>query len=406
VDIEPLLRDMVSRNSSDLHLKVGRPSLMRLDGKLLPIGEVPLTSDDLTSMFESITSERCLKDFRETNDADFSHVVPGLARFRVNVFRRLGKIGMVLRQIPLEVPSIEALGHPAVLKELMEKKQGVLLVTGPTGSGKSTTLAAMINHINHTKNAHVITIEDPVEFVYEDDLCTINQRQIGEDVGDFKEALRRALRQDPDVILVGEMRDLETIEIAVHAAETGHLVLSTLHTNSASQTIDRILDTYPPEALKQIQSMLSLTLVAVISQRLVRKKDGSGRTAALEIMINSPNIQQLLAEGKTKDLDKAIAKSQHYYQMQTFNQSIYRLWKDDVIAEEEALQVSANPEELRLMLKGISTAGTDTENLSGVVQQLEEEERKRKDDARTSRRKRREERSEQKPKLDSGYDYY
>ncbi len=406
MDIEPLLRDMVSRNSSDLHLKVGRPSLMRLDGKLLPIGEVPLTSDDLTSMFESITSERCLKDFRETNDADFSHVVPGLARFRVNVFRRLGKIGMVLRQIPLEVPSIEALGHPAVLKELMEKKQGVLLVTGPTGSGKSTTLAAMINHINHTKNAHVITIEDPVEFVYEDDLCTINQRQIGEDVGDFKEALRRALRQDPDVILVGEMRDLETIEIAVHAAETGHLVLSTLHTNSASQTIDRILDTYPPEALKQIQSMLSLTLVAVISQRLVRKKDGSGRTAALEIMINSPNIQQLLAEGKTKDLDKAIAKSQHYYQMQTFNQSIYRLWKDDVIAEEEALQVSANPEELRLMLKGISTAGTDTENLSGVVQQLEEEERKRKDDSRTARRKRREERSEQKPKLDSGYDYY
>jgi twitching motility protein PilT len=246
------------------------------------------------------------------------------------------------------------MGLPAILKDICRFPQGLVLVTGPTGCGKSTSLATMIDHLNETECLHIITIEDPIEFVYSDKRSTITQRQLGSDVKSANEALRRILRQDPDVILMGEMRDPETIELAMHAAETGHLVFSTLHTNDAKQTLDRIVDTFPSGAHQQIRSMLALTLQAVVSQRLVRRADGAGRVAAVEVMINSPNIRDLIAEGKTSQIEKAIASSNDYYKMQTFNQSLAKLVNDGTISQDEAMAASTNPGDLRLALKGIT----------------------------------------------------
>ena len=267
-------------------------------------------------------------------------------------------IGAVLRMIPIEIPTIDQLGLPAVLKDLVTQKQGLILVTGPTGSGKSTSLAAMIDHINDTRAIHLITIEDPVEFVYTDKRATINQRELGSDTLTLADALRGALRQDPDIILMGEMRDAETMEFGMHAAETGHLVFSTLHTNDAKQTVDRILDTFPPGKTGQIRMLLALTLSGVLSQRLVKRADGNGRVAALEILINSPNVQQLILEGKTKEIEKAMAKASDYYRMQTYNQALLKLVQDGVVTEKEALENTANPDELKLAFRGITKEST------------------------------------------------
>lgn len=358
VHIDEILKDMVARKGSDLHLKVGRPPMMRVAGSLLPSEFAVVTHDEMYNVILQLADQKTLDKYREEMDADFAYAIKDLARFRVNALHQMGEPGAVLRTIPLKIPTVDSLNLPPVIKDIVAKPQGLILVTGPTGSGKSTTLAAMIQQINETEACHIMTIEDPVEFVYTDKLCTINQRQIGQDVKSFTEALRRALRQDPDVILMGELRDQETIEIAMHAAETGHLVFGTLHTNDAKQSMDRIIDTFPAGMHSQVRSVLSLVLEAVISQRLVKKADGTGRVGACEVMIASPQVRELIKEGRINDIEKAMMKAGSYYRMQTFNQCLAQLALDNVITQEDALSTSSTPDDLRLLLKGISTSGT------------------------------------------------
>ncbi|MHC4778881.1 MAG: type IV pilus twitching motility protein PilT, partial [Planctomycetota bacterium] len=318
MDANALLLEILKRRASDLHLKMGRPPLFRVSGELIPSEFAPMGPESMRAFLGTLMDKKNAERFRTDLEADFSYHIPKRARFRVNVFLQRGQIGVVIRHIPLTVPTIDKMGLPHVLKDIAQRNQGVVLVTGPTGSGKSTTLSAIIDHINNTRHVHVITIEDPVEFVYSDNMATINQRELGTDTHSLSEALKRALRQDPDVILIGELRDRATMETAIHAAETGHLVFSTLHTNDAKQTVDRLLDSFPPDAQDQICKMLALNLLGVPSQRLIKRADGNGRIAALEIMINSPHIQQLLEKGDTLGLEKAIAKSGSFYRMQTF----------------------------------------------------------------------------------------
>jgi twitching motility protein PilT len=355
--IDDILKELVVRGGSDLHLKVGRPPLMRISSDLVATEFPALDARDLETMLLAVLDRDGMNRLRQDYEMDASYEITDVARFRVNAFKRMGQLGAAFRVIPLSTPTIEMMGLPLTLKDIIKAPQGLVLVTGPTGSGKSTTLAAMIDHLNDTEPLHIVTVEDPVEFVYTDRKCTVTQRQLGSDVKSLKEALRRALRQDPDVILMGEMRDAETIEMAMHAAETGHLVFSTLHTNDAKQTLDRIVDSFPVDAAHQVRSMLALTLQAVISQRLVRRADGNGRVAAVEIMINSPNIRELIAEGKTTQIEKVIASSSEFYKMQTFNQALARLVQSKTVTEEEACSASANPNDLKLMLKGITGGG-------------------------------------------------
>ncbi len=357
IDIDAVLRELVARRGSDLHLKVGRPPLMRISSDLLPSEFPPLDDATVESMLLRVIGPEGWKRLLAEYEMDASYEIPGLARFRVNAFKERGRFGAALRVIPLQTPTLDGLGHPPVLKDVCQAPQGLVLVTGPTGSGKSTTLAAMINHVNETQPLHIVTVEDPIEFVYEDKKCTIRQRQLGTDVKSLAEALRRVLRQDPDVILVGEMRDPETINLALHAAETGHLIFSTLHTNDAKQTLDRIVDVFPAEEHAQMRSQLALCLQAVVSQRLVRRADGSGRIAALEVLVNSPAVRDLIAEGKTSSIEKAMASSGDYYRMQTFNQALARLALDRVITQDEAVAASTNPGDLKLLLKGVTSGG-------------------------------------------------
>jgi twitching motility protein PilT len=358
VAIDDVLRDLVLRGGSDLHLKAGRPPLMRVSSDLVPSSFPVLEESDVNHILRAVLGQEGYRTLREEFEWDASYELPGVARFRVNAFKRMGQFGAAFRAIPLSIPTIELMGLPPVLKEICKAPQGMVLVTGPTGSGKSTSLAAMIEHLNLTQPFHIITIEDPIEFVYSDRLSTVTQRQLGSDVKSLPEALRRALRQDPDVILMGEMRDRESMELAMHAAETGHLVFSTLHTNDAKQTLDRIVDAFPTEAAHQVRAMLALTLQAVISQRLVRRADGKGRVAAIEVMINSPNIRELIGEGKTASIEKVIAQSGDFYKMQTFNQALARLVQSRTITEEEAAGASTSPSDLKLILRGILGGGT------------------------------------------------
>jgi len=351
MQIERLLRELIERGGSDLHLKFGRPPLMRIKGELLPTEFPALSRDEIKEMLSSMLSEFQLRKLEGERELDFSYLVEGLARFRGNIFYQMGHLGAVFRVIPTRIKTVEELKLPPVLNEIVEKRQGIILVTGPTGSGKSTTLAAMIGRINEMRNEHIITIEDPVEFVHTDKKCTINQREVGSDTRSFSEALRRALRQDPDIILVGEMRDPETISIAMTAAETGHLVFSTLHTNDAKQSIDRIIDTFPPEQQHQVRMQLAMTLYAVISQRLVKTADGTGRVPVVEVMINTPTIRKLIEEDKAGMIDKVMADSSVLYKMQTMNQHLFQLVKEGVITKEDALIVSKNPNDLKIMLQ-------------------------------------------------------
>jgi len=363
MDLDKILAEMVGRNSSDLHLKEGRPPLMRIAGELKPTEHEALTSEVLQSTILGIMRERARKNLEKTLECDFAYMLPDVARFRVNVFYQMGHMGAVFRLIPLEIPGIEELGLPPILKDLAVERQGLVLVTGPTGAGKTTTMACMIEHMNSSVYRHVVTVEDPVEFVYEDKLCTINQREIGNDTLSFAEAMKRVLRQDPDVILMGEIRDRESVEFAMHASETGHLVFSTLHTNDATQSIDRILDMFPGDQSQQVRTVLAMTLLAVISQRLVRTVDPTKRTAAVEIMSNSPNIQQIIMEGNTKALSQAIATSRLFYKMQTFNQHLCELVQANVITREEALKNSTAPGDLKLLLRGVGTGSRDIEKI-------------------------------------------
>ncbi|MDF1663055.1 MAG: PilT/PilU family type 4a pilus ATPase, partial [Planctomycetota bacterium] len=338
MNLDALLTLMRQRLASDLHLREGRPPLMRVGGDLLPTEHPVLDSNNLWNLIAPALNETLVAKLETEREVDIDYEVPGVARFRLNVFYSKARIGAVIRLIPLDVPTIDMLGLPPVLKDLSVKPHGLFLVTGPTGSGKSTTLASCVEHINQTRHCHVITIEDPIEFVYQDKKATITQRALGRDSLDHKRALRAALRQDPDVILAGEMRDRETMELAIHAAETGHLVLSTLHTNDAKQTIDRILDSFPADVQKGVRRMLSVSLVGVVCQRLIKRASGQGRIPALEILVNSPAIRELIEKGDTMGMDKTIASSQSYWRMQTFNQSLAQLVQDRLILPEEALK--------------------------------------------------------------------
>ena len=355
MEIEALFHEVIERGGSDLHLKVGRPPLMRLQGELLPTEHEVLTAESLRELVVPVLGPDSLTRLADKLELDFAYTMKGQARFRINMFYQRGELGAVMRMIPLKIPSVDELRLPEAFKEVALRKQGLILVTGPTGSGKSTSMAAMVHHINQNQYRHVVCVEDPIEFVHSDINSTINQRELGLDTHTLGEALKHVLRQDPDVILIGEMRDADTMDTAMRAAETGHLVLSTLHTNDAKQSMDRILDSFDGIVQDQIRTLLSLTLLAVFSQRLVPRADGGGRVAAVEIMINSPAVAKLLAEGKTRDLDATIGKSTGYYGMQTFNQSLCKLVAEGLVTPETALGASTTPTDLKLMLRGIGS---------------------------------------------------
>jgi len=351
--LDQLLRLMTDKGASDLHLRPNRPPLLRVHGKLIPVDSEPVASRVITEMIAAILTPVQKIQLDKKMSVDLGYGVAGLARFRGNVFYQRGTLAAVFRRIPFEIEGLDDLELPEVLRELTHVKEGLVLVTGPTGSGKSTTLAAMIKYVVESMPVHVISIEDPVEFLFSDDVATVTQRQIGTDTISFSEALRNALRQDPDVILVGEMRDLETVSTVITAAETGHLVLSTLHTNSATQSVDRILDTFPAEQQRQIRLQLAQVLKGVVSMKLVARKDGSGQIAALEIMRASPRISNLIEKGETEPLMEEIESSVSYYRMQSMNQSLLSLMVHGTISYEEAMHQSPDPDDLSLKLRNM-----------------------------------------------------
>ena len=358
VAVDDLLRKAVENKASDLHLKVGNHPYLRVDGILQPIADVPrITPEEMLSMAFSMMTNRQKQKFKETAELDMAYGVAGLGRFRVNVFQQRGNVGMVLRVIPTKIRTIEELNLPPVIDKICEEQRGLVLVTGTTGSGKSTTLAAMIDRINSIRPEHIITIEDPIEYLHRDKKGFINQREVEVDTSTFSTALRAALRQDPDVVLVGEMRDLETISTALLAAETGHMVFSTLHTLDATETIQRIIAVFPPPEQKQIRLQMAATLRAVVSQRLVRKSDGVGRVPAVEVLISTGYIRDcIINPDKTRLIRDALAAGTSQYGMQTFDQSIFDLYSKNLITLDEALIRATNPDEFKLRIQGIRSA--------------------------------------------------
>ncbi len=355
--VNDLLKIAVEHGASDLHLKVGCQPIMRVRGSLVAASEMPrLTHEDVVEMSAAVMSSSQRQKFKDAQEVDLAYSVPGLGRFRCNVFQQRGTIGLVLRVIPVQIRTIDELGLPAVLRTIAGEERGLVLVTGTTGSGKSTTLAAMIDHINRTRSAHVMTVEDPIEFLHRDQLSIINQREVAVDTRSFAQALRSALRQDPDVILVGEMRDFETIETGLLAAETGHLVFSTLHTLDATETINRIIAVFPPHQQKQVRLQLASVLRAVISQRLLPRADGEGRAPAVEVMISTAFIRDCIVDKeKTHMIHTAIAAGTSQYGMQTFDQSIFGLFEQQLVSYEEALRWASNVDEFKLKVQGIAT---------------------------------------------------
>lgn len=345
MEIDKLLDATVKNGGSDLHIRVGIPPKLRIRGHLRTLGNANLTPEETLGLAKSITPESNMAELEEMGSTDFAIDFRGIARFRVSAFRHQGRYGMVLRQIPNTMLSIDQIGLPPVVKELCGRPRGLFLVTGPTGSGKTTTLTSMINYINETRQDHIITIEDPIEFVHEHKKCVITQREIGPDTPSFSEALRRALRQDPDIILVGEMRDLETIEAAITAAETGHLVFGTLHTTSASKTVNRLINAFPTTQQEQIRTQLSVGLIAVLSQTLLPTADGKGRAAAYELMIANTAVQNLIRENETYKIDGVIQTAAKLG-MQLLDDHLYELWAARKIKREDAIQRSNYPDQL------------------------------------------------------------
>lgn len=343
--MDDLLRDLVNEGGSDLHLRAGEPPFFRIDGDITRRTKYPnLSPGDIKELLYGILSEERQKLFEERLELDLSYTIPDVARFRVNIFQQRNCIGAVLRMIPIRIQTIDELGLPQVFKQISMLPRGFVLVTGPTGSGKSTTLAAMIEQINTNKKGNIITIEDPIEFVHTDKLSTINQREIGVDAHSFADALKHVMRQNPDVVLVGEMRDLETISSAITAAETGVLVFATLHTNNAVQTIDRIIDVFPVEQHEQVRLQLAVSLQAIVSQTIIPRADGKGRTVAFEIMIALPAIRSLIREGKAHQM-YTIIQSSGEYGMRTLDNDLLELVKNNLITYDEALARASNPKE-------------------------------------------------------------
>jgi twitching motility protein PilT len=349
VQIEDLLRTMVEKGASDLHLKAGSPPMLRIDGELVPAGYEMLSPDVLRRMIESILTEQQKAEFVAEKELDLAYSVPGLSRFRVNVYIQRGTWAAAIRVIPARPFTIDELKLPPILKELAVKPRGLILVTGPTGSGKSTTLAAMINHVNENRRCHIVTIEDPIEFLHKDKLSVISQREVGSDTHSFAAALTRVLRQDPDVILIGEMRDLETISVAITAAETGHLVMATLHTSGAAATVDRIVDVFPPHQQQQIRMQLSVSLEGILSQALLQKAKGTGRVLAMEILTITPAVRNVIREAKTHQIPNLIQAGSQFG-MISLDQSLKNLYQQGLVTYEEALSKCTNPDDFNRLL--------------------------------------------------------
>lgn len=367
--IDDLLRIAMERKASDLHLKVGNYPHIRVDGELVPLTDQPrISAEDMLNMAFSMMSNRQKQKFKEQAELDMAYGVAGLGRFRVNVFQQRGNVGLVLRVIPTKIRALDELYMPKIVEQICDEQRGMVLVTGVTGSGKSTTLAAMIDRINSTRPEHIITIEDPIEFLHRDKKGFVNQREVEVDTPSFGSALRASLRQDPDTILVGEMRDLETIQTALHAAETGHLVFSTLHTLDAVETINRIIAVFPPPEQKQIRLQLAAVLKSVISQRLVRRADGTGRVPAVEVLMTTAYIKEcIITPEKTRMIKEALQAGTSQYGMQTFDQSLYDLYTQGLIAYETALENASNPDDFKLRVQGIgSTADAAREQMESA----------------------------------------
>ena len=354
VKIEELVSKLVRMEGSDLHLMVDAPPMVRIHGLLQPLEDYevlrPVHTEDL---LKEIIPKKLHKEFEEEGEVDFSYEVYGVGRFRVNAFRQRGSISIVMRFIPLGVPRLEDLGLPEVIASLAREERGIVLVTGTTGSGKSTTLAAMLDLVNRSVPKHIVTIEDPIEFLHRNQKSIINQREVGTDTASYSRALRRVLRQDPDIILIGEIRDSESAQIALSAAETGHLVLSTLHTLDATETINRMIDLFPPHERMQVRAMLAGTLKGIVGQRLMRTRDGQGRAAVCEIMVTTGRIRDFIVDAEqTAQIQTAIAEGE-YYGMQTFDQALLKLVEEDRVSYEEALQVASRPQDFRLMVQSL-----------------------------------------------------
>jgi twitching motility protein PilT len=368
MELNEILQIALRSGASDIHLKAGLPPMFRIDGALVPLKDARrLPPEEISRMALGIMNEYQREKFKQTNEVDLAYGVPGLGRFRVNVFQQRGSLGVVLRVIPFRIQTIEQLMLPKVLEKIAAEQRGLILVTGTTGSGKSTTLAAMVDFVNATETCHIMTIEDPIEFLIRDKRSIVNQREVGVDTMSFGQALKSALRQDPDVILVGEMRDLETIETALTAAETGHLVMSTLHTLDATETINRIISAFPPYQQKQVRLQLGAVLRAVISQRLVPRADGRGRVPAVEVLLATARVRELVEDkDRTKEISDAISQGHVSYGMQTFDQSLMGLYRSGLVSYEEALRQATNPDDFALRVSGISgTSDSKWDNFDG-----------------------------------------
>ncbi|HXE44316.1 MAG TPA: PilT/PilU family type 4a pilus ATPase [Conexibacter sp.] len=366
-EIDAALHRLVESGGSDLHLKAGSSPLMRVNGELGPIpDEPPLTPQDTQRVLDGILrSDEQRAEFASDGEVDFAHAIPGFARFRVNAFRQRGSVSLVMRSIPSKIKTVEQLGLPPVVSELAEEKRGIILLTGTTGSGKSTTLAAIIDHINRNRAEHIVTIEDPIEFLHKDKRSILNQREVGSDTASFKRALRRVLRQDPDVILIGEMRDEETVHTALSAAETGHLVLSTLHTIDAPETVNRIVDFFPPHQQQQARAMLAGTLKGIISQRLVPTPDRSGRVAVCEILRMTGRARDMILDPEqTGRLREVIAEGE-FYGMQTFDQAMLHHVQAGRVSMEEALKVATSPHDFKLLVAAEGRMATSMDDVVG-----------------------------------------
>jgi twitching motility protein PilT len=371
-DLAQILVDAVGRGASDIVIKAGNSPLARVKGELIRMyPEAPkLMPPDTEAMARQMMPEYRIKEFENEQEADFAYAVPGLGRFRVNAFKQRGSTSLVMRAIPVEAPTFAQLNLPEVVRNVAEEERGIVLVTGTTGSGKSTTLAAMIRHINATMKKHIVTIEDPIEYLYRDEESGINQREIGSDTATFKRALRRVLRQDPDVILIGEMRDDETVQTALSAAETGHLVFSTLHTADAAETVNRILEFYPAGEQSQARAVLASTLRAVISQRLVPTADGHRRTAILEVLRTTGRVQDTIKEGEVSQLSEIISEGA-FYGMQSFDQALYNAVKSGLIDMDTAMANASKPHDFKLLVQGEGRVGT---TMDDVIQEPDEDE--------------------------------